>query len=183
MKNNDPNIEDLLSSQGINDFFTRLTIAIQSKPLDRLSKHTNISKNTLYQYLNKSSFPDIPRLASIAKETHYSVPWLLFENISTNDIQQTITWKMIQVIDDIMKPTIDLLQCVLFAPITSHDNNKFISDGLYVISIDGKSIVRRIQWQHKDNCYLVFGDNPKYKPQLIKNIQIMGRVISTVTPI
>ena len=57
MKNNNPNIENILSSQGIHGFFSRLAIAIHSKPLDTLAKESDISRNTLTNISMRRHFP------------------------------------------------------------------------------------------------------------------------------
>jgi transcriptional regulator with XRE-family HTH domain len=183
MKNNNPNIENILSSQGIHGFFSRLAIAIHSKPLDTLAKESDISRNTLYQYLNASSFPDIPRLASIAKETNYTMKWLLFGEKITHNVDLNFHLYFFHIEDDAMKPTINNLQSVLFEPMKHQVSDQTLADGLYIISINENHAVRRIQWQDNDECYLVFGDNPKYTPQLIKSLHVIGKVISMITPI
>ena len=78
MNNLDTDIDKYLQAQGINNFFHRLSIAIKSSSVYTVAEASNISRSTLYQYLNEASYPDIARLAAIAENTGYSISWLLF---------------------------------------------------------------------------------------------------------
>ncbi|EGU42480.1 hypothetical protein VIS19158_11803 [Vibrio scophthalmi LMG 19158] len=58
----------------------RLSAAINTVPIYRLTAITKISRNTLTKYKHLQSSPDMRKLCLIAEATNISVHWILFGN-------------------------------------------------------------------------------------------------------
>jgi len=82
--------------------------------------------------------------------------------------------KMLRVEGDSMSPTLKDGDYVL-ADFSFH---KFLSDGLYIILVADRLIVRRLQKLSSSECLLI-SDNPSYKPITLplKKVTIIGKVI------
>lgn len=81
---------------------------------------------------------------------------------------------LIEVLGDSMSPTVDEGDLVL---VDVHEN-RFKSDGLYVLRSGGDLAVKRLQ-QRPDGSLMIRSDNAAYEPQLVAqdDIAILGRVV------
>lgn len=190
MPKTSPSLNRYLLYQGLNSYHDRLLLVLSRQPLSHLAKKTRIKANTLSTYQTKGIYPNLPRLAAIAHECDVSLQWLLFGDVEPakaptglKDIKLKEKVKAFKVLDDVMSPTVAALSVVQYKPLKPQPKSKIFADGLYIINTKQGDIFRRIQWQDNDECYLVFGDNPKYTPQLIKSLHVIGKVISMITPI
>ncbi|WIG71481.1 helix-turn-helix domain-containing protein (plasmid) [Photobacterium damselae] len=191
MPNKSSMFDSYFLEQGLGSYPERLKLLLSQQTYSQLSKKTGIKSESLSLYKSGRIHPSLPRLAAIAHECDVSLQWLLFGNVEPaqppkefKPLKATLETKQLNLTDDAMYPTIALLGGVLYKPIVTHLNkNKIFTEGIYVISVKGNKLARRLQWQHKEECYLVSGDNPKYKPQLVKNLQVLGKVISIITPV
>ncbi len=190
MPKNPPSFEHYLLYQGIGFYLERLKYALAQQSFSELSEKTGIKASTLSQYNSEITHPSLPRLAAIAHECRVPLQWLLFGDAEPAERPQGLKeikpkegLKHYRVSDDVMFPTIAPMGGVLYNPLAASSANKIATEGIYLISLQGHKVVRRLQWQHNDECYLVFGDNPKYRPQSIKSPHIIGKAVSIVTPI
>lgn len=182
--------EHYLCEQGLGSYGNRLKHVLAQQSFVKLANKTGMKSDTLRQYNAGIAHPSLPRLAAIAHECNVSLQWLLFGDVEPakaptglKDIKLKEKVKTFKVLDDVMSPTVAALSVVQYKPLKPQPKSKIFADGLYIINTKQGDIFRRIQWQDNDECYLVFGDNPKYKPQLIKSLHVIGKVISMITPI
>ena len=82
---------------------------------------------------------------------------------------------IMRVNDDAMAPSLNNEDTVLVSRIPRHDE-----DGLYALHINGRLLIRRLQFAH--NGIRVLCDNPLYKEQWIENdqseqVQLVGKVV------
>ncbi|WP_394167807.1 hypothetical protein [Photobacterium piscicola] len=168
-----------LTNQHLFDLYHRLKIALKTKTYSTLSKETSISIDSIRSYSVQRTYPDITRLAAIADATGFSVRWLLF-----GDDIEPINKKSCRLIvqDDVMNPKIPKNTQIEYEK-CSFPEGSIVSDGLYVIATAQGCIARRLQWQHTDKEYLIFGDNPAYPQQRVKQINIIGTVTAILIPI
>jgi transcriptional regulator with XRE-family HTH domain len=185
-----PSFERYFIEQGLSFYKERLKYVLSQQSFSKLSEKTGIKASTLSQYNADIAHPSLPRLAAIAHECDVSLQWLLFGDVEPakaptglKDIKLKEKVKAFKVLDDVMSPTVAALSVVQYKPLKPQPKSKIFADGLYIINTKQGDIFRRIQWQDNDECYLVFGDNPKYTPQLIKSLHVIGKVISMITPI
>ncbi len=190
MPKNPPSFHHYLFEQGVHSYHDRLLQILSLQSFRSLAQKTGIKANTLSTYQSEEVHPSLPRLAAIAHECGVPLQWLLFGDVDAAKaptglppVNETRTIKQFTVNDDAMHPTIAPMGGVLYKSFASSFANKIATEGIYLISLQGHKVVRRLQWQHNDECYLVFGDNPKYRPQSIKSPHIIGKVVSIVTPI
>ncbi len=182
--------ERYFAVQGLDSYPERLRLLLSQQTYSQLSKKTGIKAESLSHYKTGKILPNLARLAAIAYECDVSLQWLLFGDVDAakaptglTPVNETRTIKQFTVNDDAMYPTIAPMGGVLYKSLASSFANKIATEGIYLISLQGHKVVRRLQWQHNDECYLVFGDNPKYRPQSIKSPHIIGKAVSIVTPI
>lgn len=62
----------------LDSYQKRLSAAISTVPIYRLTAITKISRNTLTKYKHYQSGPDMKKLCLIAEATNISVKWILF---------------------------------------------------------------------------------------------------------
>ncbi|MGR5187315.1 helix-turn-helix domain-containing protein [Photobacterium damselae] len=182
--------EHYLFEQGLSFYQERLHAIISQQKLQQLSQTTGIKAATLSQYKARKAHPSLPRLAAIAHESGVSLQWLLFGDVEPakaptglKEIELKERRKEFKVNDDVMAPTVAPLSIVQYQPLKPQPKSKIFSDGLYIINTKQGEVLRRIQWQDNDECYLVFGDNPQYKSQLIKTLQVIGKVTAIMVPV
>lgn len=183
MNNLDTDIDKYLQAQGINNFFHRLSIAIKSSSVYTVAEASNISRSTLYQYLNEASYPDIARLAAIAENTGYSISWLLFGNKQEQiKIKNKGAISCLLIPDDSMTPTLPEGAEVVYQTLTPTPDTP-VFDGIYVIATARGNLVRRLQWREDDKEYLILCSNVDYPSQTMKNVNIIGKVTAVMTAI
>ncbi|PSW76608.1 hypothetical protein [Photobacterium damselae] len=61
--------------------------------------------------------------------------------------------------------------------------NRVLGDGIYVIATAQGNVVRRLQWQESNQEYVVFGDNPIYPKQNMKQVNVIGKVTAMYPPL
>ena len=168
-----------LKEQGVNNIAQRLQIAFGSQSITHIANQTGLSRATINQYIKEKNLPSLDRLAILATATGYSLKWLLF-----SDEVEPISKKSCRLIvqDDVMNPKIPKNTQIEYEK-CSFPEGSIVSDGLYVIATVQGCIARRLQWQHTDKEYLVFGDNPAYPQQRVKQVNIIGTVTAILIPI
>ncbi|GIU51118.1 hypothetical protein TUM4438_39580 [Shewanella sairae] len=175
-----PNNGELhLKNQQLTNLFHRLKIALKTKTYSAISKEANISIDSIRAYAVQRTYPDIIRLAAIADTTGFSVRWLLFgdEVEPTNEKSCRLIIK-----DDVMSPKIQKGTQIEYEKLSLPKGSIF-NDGLYVIAAPQGNIARRLQWQHTENEYVVFGDNAVYPKQRVKDVNVIGIVTAIFTPL
>ncbi|HIF9266858.1 TPA: helix-turn-helix domain-containing protein [Photobacterium damselae] len=190
MSSEKSSFEHYLLKQGLGSYRNRLKHALAQQSFVKLADKTGMKSDTLRQYNAEVAHPSLPRLAAIAHESGVSLQWLLFGDVEPakaptglKDIKLKERVKEFTVLDDVMSPTLAVSSVVQYKPLKPQPKSKIFSDGLYIISTKQGEVLRRIQWQDNDECYLVFGDNHQYQPQLIKSLQVIGKVTAMYTPL
>jgi transcriptional regulator with XRE-family HTH domain len=170
------------ADQYLATFQYRLAKIINQQNITRLYKITGLSRATLYLYMNGKSIPTLPKLALIAQECGVSLAWLFSgeQDESTPPITTQCNTLRLTVIDDAMAPTIPLQMDIEYQPVKPVQKKKRFSDGVYVLTNQQGFIVRRVQWVEAEDAYCVFGDNPHYPPQRVKEIAPIGKVTAIV---
>ncbi|MEC6816844.1 helix-turn-helix domain-containing protein [Photobacterium toruni] len=168
-----------LKEQGVNNIAQRLQHAFGAQSVTQIANQTGLSRATINQYIQGKNLPSLDRLAVLATTTGYSLKWLLF----ADDIEP-INKKSCRLIvqDDVMNPKIQKNTQIEYEK-CSFPEGSIVSDGLYVIATAQGCITRRLQWQHTDKEYLIFGDNPAYPQQRVKQVNIIGTVTAILIPI
>lgn len=173
------------ADQSLTAFQYRLAKIINQQNITHLYKKTGLSRATLYLYINGKSIPTLPKLALIAQECGVSLSWLFSgeEGDSTPPITTQSNPLRLTTIDDAMAPTIPLQVDIEYQPIKPVQKKKRFIDGIYVLTNAQGLIVRRVQWIEAEDAYRVFGDNPHYPPQAMKEIAPIGKVTAIVQPL
>ncbi|CED57951.1 putative DNA binding helix-turn helix protein (plasmid) [Aliivibrio wodanis] len=168
-----------LKKHNVIGFFERLDTALRTTSVNKLSKKTDISVNTIKSYLYRHNYPDLPRLATIAEHTGYSLSWLLFGHEKTQHKQDRFE---LTILDDAMTPTLPEGAEVVYQTLTPTSNSPVL-DGIYVIATARGNLVRRLQWREDDKAYLVLCTNVDYPSQTMKSVNIIGKVTAVMTAI
>lgn len=163
----------------------RLTSLLKKQNISEFHQKTGISRAAIYRYLNGNDTPNLPKLALIAQECGVSLSWLLSgqNGDSTPPITTQSNFLRLTVIDDAMSPTIPLQADIEYQPVKPVQKKKRFADGVYVLTNAQGLIVRRVQWIEKEDTYQVFGDNPRYPLQTMKEIAPIGKVTAIVQPL
>ena len=175
--------EQCINLQGMCDFFPRLHALLSEHQLNILANETQIKANTLAQYKAGNTYPSLPRLAVIAQHCNTSLQWLLFgEQNTTHEKISSPAIQLITMTDDTMYPTIHDNATVQYQSIPLTKSG-LLNDGICVITTKRGNIVRRIQWQEETESYRVFCDNANYPSQIMKNVNVIGKVTAVMTAI
>ncbi|PLS41491.1 helix-turn-helix domain-containing protein [Carnobacterium maltaromaticum] len=168
-----------LKEQGVNNIAQRLQHALGSQSVTDIANQTGLSRATINQYLNAKNLPSLDRLAVLAKATNHSLKWLLFGDIEEAKIADK--YRLV-VSDDVMSPHIEKRAQIEYEALPLQ-GNRVLGDGIYVIATAQGNVVRRLQWQESNQEYVVFGDNPIYPKQNMKQVNVIGKVTAALTPL
>lgn len=183
MTNNHHKVKQIQANQQLETLHVRLTSLLKKQDINKLHQNTGISRAALYRYIRDNDTPTLPKLALIAQECGVSLAWLFSEegekekqaSIDVPSKHQELT-----VTDDVMHPTIKQNVSIQYQPLKPLAKKKRWPDGLYVLTNPQGLIVRRVQWCESDDTYRVYGDNPKYPPQVMASIAPIGKITAVI---
>ncbi len=170
-----------MKEHGIDGYQHRLSSLLKSEGIMRVSSETQISRNTLRDYINQTATPNIARLVKLANALNTSIHTLLFSNQESSSNQPRITSMKTTVIDDYFPVILPRGSAVEYRII--NDTESFKSGALYAIATQRGVIIRKVAWQESTKTYVVFGDNPAYPKQYMTDVNIIGQVSNCLIPL
>lgn len=170
-----------MKEQGVEQVQDRLTLLLKQSKIWQLGQKTSISRNTLRNYVSQTSTPDISRLVKIAHALDVPLQEILFADTKPWHYRAKMTTARATVLDNYFPNTL---------PKGSEFEYSFLGadepleqNAIYAIASHCGVIARRITWQENEGRYRVYGDNPIYPNQYIKEVNVIGRVTATLMPL
>jgi SOS-response transcriptional repressor LexA len=202
--NNSPSDEQKTEAVETDDFPARLKQAMGGSSIRGFARECGFSDTVLRQYLNGQSEPTRPALLAMARTANVSVEWLASGQVPTSDqalaasyiFKEPLAFKaswlqeqwsedsdhflLAEVPDESMEPTLTEGDLILVD--TSDRDLKVINHGLYLLKLDDRILVKRLQYIAERTLRLL-SDNPAYETfsvELAKKrhgLSIMGKVV------
>ncbi|PLS41492.1 helix-turn-helix domain-containing protein [Carnobacterium maltaromaticum] len=170
-----------LIEQGLDGYQDRLSNVIKQESITQLAFKTDISRNTLKKYIEQTAEPDITRLVRLAKSMNQPLQSILFsETKPWHSVPHMVSTRM-TINDDYFSAIIPRGSEIEYLIID--DISVFEPDVIYVLSCEQNLILRRVMQQDSNQEYVVFGDNPIYPKQNMKQVNVIGKVTAMYTPL
>lgn len=165
-------------------FAKRFSELVKNSPIDisEIAEMLGLkSKSTIYRYMNAEMTPKIPMIKYASEIFNVNPLWLMGLDVpkynSSNNFNSN--YFEFKAEDDAMFPLLDIGDTA-----SVYKQNTFDKDATYLIKLNNKKTIRRIEESKDKEYYELRAMNPLYKTEKLSKkdfskLEILGKVIKT----